>query len=378
MTEQLRDTWKPVLIELQQMLKPTEFMTWFRNTALLNMENKVATIGVPVEAAIHRIQTRHKDTIIKAFKANEIEIGNIKFEVDNALNNESDDRVISLKSVKQVATKIKRKAQTDGIRISENISSRVLNPKYTLDNFIVGSGSQLAHAAFKAVCKNPGKSYNPLFIYGGVGLGKTHLLQSSGNEILKTDRDKLVVYTTSEKFTSELVSAIQGGVKIIDKWKKQYRKVDVFIVDDIQFIAGKQQTQEEIFHIFNILKEAGKQIIFSSDRPPKEIKKLDDRLVSRFESGMIVDIQQPDFETRSAILSSKAQEQGKFLPSDVIEYIAHNVSDSVRQLEGVLTQFLAEMDLLDIEPSINLAESVLRRNGTITQIESLNNPSSSG
>ncbi len=236
-----------------------------------------------------------------------------------------------------------------------------LNPKYTFETFVVGSNNKMAHAAALAVAESPAEIYNPLFIYGGVGLGKTHLMHSIANFILKNDPSKKIMYVTSEKFTNELIDAIRNkNMATAAQFREKYRNNDVLLVDDIQFIIGKESTQEEIFHTFNTLHEAKKQIIISSDRPPKEFETLEDRLVSRFEWGLTVDIQSPDYETRMAILRKKEEMDGYNIDNEVIKYIANNIKSNIRELEGALTKVIALSRLDNREINLALAEEALK------------------
>ena len=237
-----------------------------------------------------------------------------------------------------------------------------LNPKYTFDSFVVGANNNLAHAASLAVAESPGEIYNPLFIYGGVGLGKTHLMQSIANFILKNNPKAKILYVTSEKFTNELIDAIRNKNNIsTTEFREKYRNNDVLLIDDIQFIIGKESTQEEFFHTFNALHEAKKQIIISSDKPPKEIETLEERLRSRFEWGLTVDIQSPDYETRMAILRKKEEMEGYNIDNEVIKYIATNIKSNIRELEGALTKIVALSKLeKNREINIALAEKALK------------------
>jgi chromosomal replication initiator protein len=233
--------------------------------------------------------------------------------------------------------------------------SNGLNPRYTFASFIVGSSNDLAYAACQAVAANPGIKYNPLFLYGGVGLGKTHLMQAVGNEIAKNQPDAKIVYINTETFTKEFVESMRFKKKTSDK----YRSADVLIVDDMQFIAGKEKTQEEFFHTFNVLHQSNKQIIISSDKPPKSIPTLTERLRSRFEWGMSIDIQMPDFETRCAIVETKASLSGIELARETVEYLANNIKTNIRELEGALNQLLAYAEMRGVTPDISTAEGLL-------------------
>lgn len=240
----------------------------------------------------------------------------------------------------------------------EKLISSNLNPKNTFDSFVIGNSNRFAHAACVAVAESPAKAYNPLFIYGGVGLGKTHLMHAIGHYILNQNSNAKVLYLSSENFTNELINSIKDDKN--EAFRNKYRNVDVLLVDDIQFIAGKESTQEEFFHTFNALHNANKQIIISSDRPPKEIPTLEDRLRSRFEMGLIADIQSPDYETRIAILRKKAQEENKHVPDEVTIHIAKNIKSNIRELEGALVRIFAYADLANKEITYELACEALK------------------
>ena len=233
-----------------------------------------------------------------------------------------------------------------------------LNPKYTFDTFVIGNSNRFAHAACVAVAESPARAYNPLFLYGGVGLGKTHLMHAIGHHIITQKKDAKVVYVSSEKFTNELINSIKDDRN--EEFRNKYRNVDILLIDDIQFIAGKERTQEEFFHTFNTLHEANKQIILSSDRPPKEIPTLEDRLRSRFEWGLIADIQAPDFETRMAILKKKADVENLNVPNEVMVYIATKIKSNIRELEGALIRIVAYSSLTNREITVDLATEALK------------------
>ena len=243
----------------------------------------------------------------------------------------------------------------------KNIATN-LNPRYTFDTFVVGSNNSLAHAASLAVAESPAEVYNPLFIYGGVGLGKTHLMHSIAHYVMENKPDAKVLYVTSEVFTNELIEAIRNrsDTSSIQEFRRKYRNIDILLIDDIQFIIGKESTQEEFFHTFNALYESKKQIIISSDKPPKEFETLEERLLSRFEWGLPVDIQSPDYETRMAILRKKGELDGYTIDDEVLNYIATNVKSNIREIEGALTKIVAVSRLKNIEVNVVLAEEVLK------------------
>jgi chromosomal replication initiator protein len=232
-----------------------------------------------------------------------------------------------------------------------------LNPKYTFDTFVVGPSNRFAHAASMAVAQSPAKAYNPLFIYGGVGLGKTHLMQAAGHYVLDKHNDANVIYISSEKFTNQLIDAIQNRTTI--KFRNKYRNVDILLIDDVHFLGGKEQTQEEFFHTFNTLYDAHKQIVLSSDRPPKEIPNLEDRLVSRFEWGLVTDLQPPDVETRMAIIRKKAQDEGINISNEILFHVASKIKSNVRKLEGALSRLSAYSSLMNTELNLDIADAIL-------------------
>ena len=254
------------------------------------------------------------------------------------------------------------------VELSESntgFSNPTLNPKYTFDTFVVGNNNRFAHAAALAVAEAPATSYNPLFIYGGVGLGKTHLMHAIGNSILRNNRNSKILYVTSEKFTNHLINAIKDNKN--EQFRTKYRNIDVLLIDDIQFIAGKERIQEEFFHTFNTLHESGKQIIISSDRPPKDIQLLEDRLKSRFEWGLIADISNPDYETRLAILRKKAQLDNIIIDDEILSNIANRIDSNIRELEGTLNKLIAKSSLTNTSITMEMAEKAI--NDIVSQQE---------
>ena len=351
-----KDLWLKIIEKLDVDLPRPQILTWFKNTAILNIENGQVRVGLPLPYFLNWHRAHLFETTLKVAKEIDPTITQIDYVVDISLNDGSPLVVDLLKHFPQKeARKLPNKNET---RTKEGVVSKMFNADYTLENFVTSPENRLAHAACQNVAKYPGQNYNPLFIYGGVGLGKTHLLQATGNEILKHDPSKQIVYTTTESFTNEVVKAIRS--KNMEYIRKKFRKIDVLIIDDIQFIANKERTEEEFFHTFNTLYESGKQIIISSDRPPQELALLSDRLTSRFESGMLIDVKVPDYETRLAILQNKCQEAQVFINQDVLEFIAFNINHSVRALEGVLKQAIANYELEHTSPTVNSVAQMLK------------------
>jgi chromosomal replication initiator protein len=344
-----QSVWSAVLGELEVGLSDGTFNAWFKSTSLLAVEGSVATIGVINVFAKKQLEEKFSDTLLRALRQHNLDVDSIVYKITSVSSEPSTEGLFDVADQPNVSSPRRSKSRTS---IDQNTSG--LNPRYTFESFIVGGGNELAHAACQAVARDPGGKYNPLFIYGDVGLGKTHLMQAVGNEIARRDPSKEILYTTSEKFINEFVDSIR--FKRI--FSKKYRTADVLIVDDMQFIAGKEKTQIEFFHTFNDLHQTNKQIILSSDRAPRSIPTLEDRLRSRFEWGMTIDIQAPDLETRLAILQVKAADAGVALPNETAEYLAARQSENVRELEGTLNQFLAQAELLKREPSLELAEQI--------------------
>ena len=323
------------------------FETFFKNTVPIETNSNELTLLAPTEFAEDILRTRYLNLIescLSQLTSNKFEIKIISDsnEVEqNPLKTSNNNNIINNNSNNNIIRNYPR-----------------LNPKYTFDTFVIGNSNRFAHAACVAVAESPARAYNPLFLYGGVGLGKTHLMHAIGHSIMKEQNDAKVVYVSSEKFTNELINSIKSDKN--EEFRDKYRNVDILLIDDIQFIAGKEGTQEEFFHTFNALHEANKQIIISSDRPPKEIPTLEDRLRSRFEMGLIADIQPPDFETRIAILKTKAQIENIDIPNEVMNYIATYIKSNIRELEGALTRVVAYSSLINKDISYDLAVEALK------------------
>lgn len=336
--------WQAVLGELEVSLSKANFTTWFKNTRLLSVDKGDVVISVPNIFTKEWLENKYNKQISEALHKVLPEIRNITYRVGGAIPQE--------KPIEELEITKEEDAEKETIA-SEN---GIFSSKYTFESFVVGDTTKLAFAAAQAVVKNPGETYNPFFIYGGVGLGKTHLMQAIGNDILKKYPEKKIEYISSEKFTSDFISSLN---KKSNDFKEKYRNVDVLMVDDMQFLAGKEQTQVEFFHTFNALHQAGKQIIIASDRPPKSIPTLEERLRSRFEWGLIVDIQPPDLETRIAILELKSKAKGFHIPLEALDYIAKQIPNNIRELEGALNRICAYCELNNMEASLKNVSNIL-------------------
>lgn len=346
--------WQAALGELELLISKANFTTWFKHTFVAEVDGQRAVIGVPNSFTKAWLETKYHPAIAQAVKnASQSTIEKVEYRVE--LHQPAAARADSAGAVQERA--VSRQAAPEAPP-----SKTGLNPNYVFDHFIVGKGNELARAASRAVADKPGQIYNPLFIYGGVGLGKTHLMQAIGNDILKKNPNKNVLYVSSERFTNEFIQSVSHGST--EKFKNFYRTVDVLLIDDIQFLSGKEGTQEEFFHTFNALHQANKQIVVTSDRPPKSIPSLEARLVSRFEWGMIADIAQPDLETRIAILEMKCREKQYSLPPEVVQFIAENVQSNIRELEGALNRLMAYYELNRATPTLESARSII---GSINQ-----------
>ncbi|MFC1756804.1 chromosomal replication initiator protein DnaA [Patescibacteria group bacterium] len=347
--------WEKVLIEIEALVSKANFITWFQNTNISKTENGIVFLSVPNSFTKEWIKNKYNKFIVGSLRKIDPSIRAIEYIICSTPQNNYPASVLKYKVSPQ---KIENEQQLGFREFSE--SSDSLNPRYGFDNFIVGSFNELAHAAALAVTKNPGTVYNPLFIYGGVGLGKTHLLQAIGNEIKKRDEKFKIKYTTSEKFANGIIQSIQNNKTY--EFKEEYRKYDLLIVDDIQFLSGKTKTQEEFFHIFNSLYENNKQIIFSSDRAPKSIQDLEARLRSRFEGGMMADVSEPELESRIAILNAKMQLKNINLSKEIVDYIASIIKSNIRELEGALNVLAAQTNLLGKNLSNQELKEIFNKN----------------
>ncbi|AVQ46374.1 chromosomal replication initiator protein DnaA [Clostridium botulinum] len=343
MNTHLTETWEKAINIIKGELTEVSFNTWIKSINPISLENNSLKLAVPNDFTKGILESRYKDLIVNALKL----LTSKKYNIDFIVTTEE----------KMEENQKNHNNEKSNIVVNDEMST-MLNPKYTFDSFVIGNSNRFAHAASLAVAESPAKAYNPLFIYGGVGLGKTHLMHAIGHYILNNNPKSQVVYVSSEKFTNELINSIKDDKNV--EFRNKYRNIDILLVDDIQFIAGKERTQEEFFHTFNALYEANKQIIISSDRPPKEIPTLEDRLRSRFEWGLIADIQAPDFETRMAILKKKADVEKLNIPNEVMVYIATKIKSNIRELEGALIRIVAFSSLTNKEISVDLASEALK------------------
>lgn len=344
--------WQSVLGEIELTVPHATFTTWFKNTDLVDYNDEKVIISVPNIFAKKQFEVKYNTQVKTVLEKNGIVGRFIEYTIISDFKKNRINREITLGEDNNIKTS--SQSFIKSTNTTQNIGG--LNPRYTFDNFIVGSSNDLAYTASQAVASNPGVKYNPIYFYGGVGLGKTHLMQAIGNEIIKNNPSTRVLYISSDTFVNEFLDYIRFKKK---GFSEKYRNVDVLIVDDMQFIAGKEKTQEEFFNTFNHLHLNNKQIIISSDKPPKSIPTLTERLRSRFEMGMTIDIQMPDFETRCAILKAKASLSGVELNQETTEYLASNIKTNIRELEGALNQLLAYSDMRGIDPDITTAEGLL-------------------
>ncbi|WP_318506455.1 chromosomal replication initiator protein DnaA [Bacillus sp. T3] len=343
--ENIADLWNKALSTIETKISKPSFETWLKSTKAHSLQGDTLTITAPNEFARDWLEERYSQLIAGIL----YEITGEELSVRFIIPQNQREEEINLPT-----PSIKAKKEEDVTELPQSL----LNPKYLFDTFVIGSGNRFAHAASLAVAEAPAKAYNPLFIYGGVGLGKTHLMHAIGHYVLDHNPQAKVVYLSSEKFTNEFINSIRDNKAV--EFRNKYRNVDVLLIDDIQFLAGKESTQEEFFHTFNTLHEESKQIIISSDRPPREIPTLEDRLRSRFEWGLITDITPPDLETRIAILRKKAKAEGLDIPNEVMLYIANQIDSNIRELEGALIRVVAYSSLINKDINADLAAEALK------------------
>jgi chromosomal replication initiator protein len=361
----LKELWRAALGELQLAMPKANYDTWFKETYVVSEEDDVFCIGVPNAFAREWLDNKYRAqvrTSLQRLVGRTVDVrfitvpggaapaaGTGQRPVNSAYSGQNP--ASSTSSLAPAAPPSDRRGEVSPV-------TAILNARYTFATFVVGSNNRLAHAAALSVAERPGHSYNPLFVYGGSGLGKTHLMHAIGHAVLSRHPKKRVAYATSEKFTNEFINSIRGQKS--EEFRERYRRIDVLLIDDIQFIAGKEGTQEEFFHTFNAIHEEGKQIILSSDRPPKAIPQLEDRLRSRFEWGLIADISTPDLETRIAILRAKAEAANVSVPPLVIDFLAQRIVSNIRELEGALTRIVAYATLNAVAVTTDLAQQMLQ------------------
>lgn len=343
--------WQAIIGDLEITLSKANFNTWFKNTGIIEKADDYIVVGVPSNFTRDWIASKYQASLLKSLKSIAPEVKVIKYYVGHFKTESSTQPGLI------PPTAEKKAVGTEKVVAAAPARTGNINGQYTFETFVIGQNNELAHAASTAVAKNPGAQYNPLFIYGGVGLGKTHLMHAVGNKLLTSNPNLKILYVTSEKFTNDYIASISQ--KRVDEFKRQYRNVDMLLIDDIQFIAGKEQTQEEFFHTFNELRDKGKQIILTADRLPKDIPAIEQRLVSRFEWGMVADIGAPNLETRIAILQTKMGKKGVEIPKEIVEYIAENVTNNIRELEGALNKLLIYQQIENKPLTLDQAKHIL-------------------
>jgi chromosomal replication initiator protein len=344
-----KQLWENCLREIESNVSRANFSTWFKNTQIVKESEKTIYLGVPNEFVKDWLINKYHKLILKTFRNFQDEIRGIEYVITKYEPKKTE--VIEDKSF------LNKKLPLNDLYINKDDN---LNPRYVFDSFIVGSFNQLAHAASQAIINKPGMAYNPFFIYGGTGLGKTHLIQAIGNTVKSKYPDKKVYYITLEKFATDYINSLQTNK--INSFKDKYRKYDVMIIDDIQFIGKMEKTQEELFHMFNTFYESNRQIIFSSDKHPNYIPGLEDRLKSRFAAGMIADVNEPEFESRLAILKAKNRENNSNISDEILEYVASVISGNIRELEGSLNAVVCQSQLKNKDLSLNEIKNLIKNN----------------
>lgn len=348
--DEIKENWSEIkeTIRREYSISEISYQTWLEPLEFYNVTDDVVNIIIPSDQAhaLNYISSKYKSFF--------------QVTITEMFNHNYDVKFILEKDIKKQETTSSNNFRQNSV-FNINYENANLNPKYKFDTFVVGSNNKFAHSASLAVAESPGEAYNPLYLYGGPGLGKTHLMHSIGHFILEQNPEKKVLYVTSEEFTNEVIESIRSGnAASMTKLREKYRTVDVLMVDDVQFIIGKESTQEEFFHTFNVLHAAGKQIVLSSDKPPKEIETLDERFRSRFEWGLIADIQPPDYETRMAILRKNAESCDRQIDEEIIKYIATNIKSNIRELEGAFNKIIAFAKLNKVDLTLELAEEALK------------------
>lgn len=354
--------WQAVLGEIELSVSRGNFVTWFKNTRLIRYKDDIAVVGVPNIFVKNQLERKFNELIVSILAKNGCQPGRVEYKIHTGVApkilREDEDFLKNASPPRQTEAPHLRDQAARPISTNVSHSYRQgLNERYSFENFVVGDGNELAYAACQAIVQNPGKKYNPLFVYGGVGIGKTHLIQAVGNAIAAAKPSARVVYASTEQFVQEFVDSLRFKKNTTD-FAGFYRGADVLIVDDVQFLAGKERIQEEFFHTFNALHQANKQIIMSSDKLPKDIPTLEERLRSRFAWGMTIDMQTPDFETRCAILQTKASAAGISLPQTVTEFLAGRVQNNIRELEGALNQVIAFCEMRGVVPDLQIVTTM--------------------
>jgi chromosomal replication initiator protein len=348
--------WQAVLGEIELSVSRGNYVTWFKNTQLIKNKDDIIVIGVPNIFVKNQLERKFNDLVMEVLSKNGTKPARVEYKIHTGISPQGRQSESVLKNPGEPAVAVQTRPRAT-ISKSAHSYRQGLNGRYNFENFVVGSSNELAYAACQAITKKPGTKYNPLFIYGGVGIGKTHLIQAVGNSVLAARPTAKIVYASTEQFVQEFVDALRFKKNTSD-FADFYRSADVLIVDDVQFLAGKERVQEEFFHTFNALHQANRQIIMSSDKPPKDIPTLEERLRSRFAWGMTIDMQTPDFETRCAILHTKASSQEVDLSPEVVELLASRVQNNIRELEGALNQVLAFCDMKGLDPNIQIVSAM--------------------
>lgn len=358
----MQDTelWQAVLGEVELSLSKGNYVTWFKPTRLLRAKDGIYVVGVPNVFVKQQMERKYKSYLLEILEKHGANPQELEFKIYSGLGTPKkkvEDEVIVLNQQSRSSRSgaLPSSPEKQPVNSLQHSYRQGLNERYTFENFVVGSGNELAYAACQAAAHTPGTKYNPLFVYGGVGIGKTHLIQAVGNSVIARNPNARVVYASTEQFLQEFVDAVR--YKKNTDFVNHYRNVDVLIMDDVQFLAGKEKIQEEFFHTFNALHQANKQIIISSDKPPRDIPTLEERLRSRFNWGMAIDMQTPDFETRCAIVQIKAGQVDVELPNDLVEYLATYFQTNIRELEGALNKLLAFCEMHQTEPTLAIAMS---------------------
>jgi chromosomal replication initiator protein len=354
-----KELWNKALIDIELEVSKANFSTWFKNTRITKQDSGTVYIGVQNEFVRDWLSNKYHSTILRTLRDTSADVKNIEYVITKDDGGDKNEQTSKKENFSPF--------HGNELPLADTYVSKEdgLNPRYTFDSFVIGPFNELAYAAAQAVLKKPGIMYNPLFIYGSTGFGKTHITQSIGNGIKKQYPNKRVQYVSSEKFSTDYVTSLQNNR--VNDFKDKYRKYDVMIMDDIQFLVGKEKTQEELFHLYNALYENNKQIIFSSDKHPNYINGLEDRLKSRFGSGMIVEITMPDYESRLAILREKLKQQQVIIPDEIVAYIAETIQASIRELEGTLNLIVCQAQLKNKPLSLNEIKTLIKNNAKPTK-----------